>query len=126
MGARRPTSERRLIVLIALFRLEELADGCARGLDPSQSGKDTLFALRSGGEVQLYRNSCPHLDVPLQYRKDRYMSADGSKIICYAHGAQFLPKNGLCVYGPCIGERLTAVPWIERGGWMMVDEAALA
>lgn len=54
------------------------------------------------------------------------MSADGSKIICYAHGAQFLPQNGLCVYGPCIGERLTAVPWIEKGGWMMVDEAALA
>ncbi len=125
MGPGRSATEKCLDVLITLLRLEELAEGCSRGLDPRQSGKDCLFALRSGGNVHLYRNSCPHLDVPLQYRKDRYLSADGSRIICYAHGAQFLPDNGLCVHGPCLGERLEAVPWIEQDGWMMVEVTLL-
>lgn len=125
MGAGWPAAEAGLSVLIALCRLDELAEGCARGLDPQQRGKDSLFVLRSAGEIRLYRNSCPHLDVPLEYRKDRFLSADGSRVICYAHGAQFLPDTGLCVHGPCLGERLTALPWVEREGWLMVDEVDL-
>lgn len=112
-------------MLIALCKLEELAEGQSRGFDPLQQGEDSLFALRSEGVVRVYLNSCPHLDVPLQYRKDRFMSADGARIICYAHGAQFLPDTGLCVYGPCLGERLPAVAWVERDGWLMVEKAEL-
>ncbi|WP_043310430.1 Rieske 2Fe-2S domain-containing protein [Pseudomonas sp. ML96] len=112
-------------MLIALCRLDELAEGQSRGFDPLQQGKDSLFALRSEGVVRVYLNSCPHLDVPLQYRKDRFMSADGSRVVCYAHGAQFLPSSGLCVYGPCLGERLHAVGCVERDGWLMVDNADL-
>ncbi|MCI0916271.1 Rieske 2Fe-2S domain-containing protein [Pseudomonas stutzeri] len=112
-------------MLIALCRLDELAEGKSLGFDPLQGGKDSLFALRSGGAVHLYRNSCPHLDVPLEYRKDRFLSADGIRVICYAHGAQFLPDTGLCVHGPCLGERLTAVPWVEEGGCLMVDQVNL-
>ncbi len=112
-------------MLIALCRLDELAESSSRGFDPLQGGKDSLFALRCDGEVRLYRNSCPHLDVPLQYRKDRFLSADGARVICYAHGAQFLPGTGVCVHGPCLGERLAAVPWVEKEGWLMVDEVDL-
>lgn len=111
---------------IALCLLDELVEGQARGFDPLHTGKDSLFALRHVGEVRVYRNSCPHLDVRLEYRKDRFLSADGSRIVCYAHGAQFLPDSGLCVYGPCLGERLSALQWRVDGGWLVLDAGQLA
>ncbi len=106
---------------IALCRSEDIAEGQARGFDPEQRGKDSLFVLRHNGEIRMYRNSCPHLDVRLEYRKDRFMSADGQLIMCYAHGAQFLPATGECVYGPCLGERLQAVAWREEEGWLVLE-----
>jgi len=111
---------------IALCRLDELVEGQARGFDPLHAGKDSLFALRHGGEVRVYRNSCPHLDVRLEYRKDRFLSADGSRIVCYAHGAQFLPESGLCVYGPCLGEHLSALRWHLDAGWLVLEAGQLA
>lgn len=110
---------------IALCLLDELVEGQARGFDPLNTGKDSVFALRHGAEVRLYRNSCPHLDVRLEYRKDRFLSADGSLIVCYAHGAQFLPDSGLCVYGPCLGERLSALRWHLDDGWLVLEAGQL-
>ena len=106
---------------VALCRSDELLEGQARGFDPDQRGRDSLFALRHNGEIHVYRNSCPHLDVRLEYRKDRFLSADGQMIVCYAHGAQFLPATGECVYGPCLGEALTAVQWRDVEGWLVVQ-----
>ncbi|MFY0727213.1 Rieske (2Fe-2S) protein [Pseudomonas sp. NFX15] len=103
-----------------LCRLDELVEGKARGFDPKQQGKDSVFVLLHQGQVRVYRNSCPHLDVRLEYRKDRFLSADGQRIVCYAHGAQFLPDTGECVYGPCLGQRLEALPWrFEEGGLVL-------
>lgn len=101
---------------LALCPVSELAEGQARGFDPLGQGFDSIFAILTQGQIRLYRNSCPHLDVRLEYRKDRFMSADGQRIICYAHGAQFLPESGLCVYGPCLDERLSALEFqIDEG-----------
>ena len=105
----------------ALCRSEELAEGQALGFDPLQRGRDSVFALRHDGQVRVYRNSCPHLDVRLEYRKDRFLSADGQLIMCYAHGAQFLPSSGECIYGPCLGEHLQGLPWREEGGWLVLE-----
>ncbi|RTR53443.1 Rieske (2Fe-2S) protein [Pseudomonas aeruginosa] len=105
---------------VALCRLEELAEGQARGFDPGDKGADSLFALRHQGELRVYRNSCPHLCVPLEYRKDRFLSADGQWVICYAHGARFRPDTGECVYGPCLGQTLEPVSALERDGWLLV------
>ncbi|WP_373877897.1 Rieske (2Fe-2S) protein [Pseudomonas turukhanskensis] len=105
----------------SLCRSDEIVEGQARGFDPEQRGRDSIFALRHDGQIRIYRNSCPHLDVRLEYRKDRFMSADGQLIMCYAHGAQFLPATGECIYGPCLGERLQAVQWWEEGGWVVLD-----
>jgi nitrite reductase/ring-hydroxylating ferredoxin subunit len=110
---------------VLLCRLDELPEGQARGFDPLQSGRDSVFALRNRGQVRVYLNSCPHLAVPLQYRKDRYLSASGELIVCYAHGAQFLPDTGECVYGPCLGQMLKALAWDEEGGWLRLPVAQL-
>ncbi|GLK91210.1 hypothetical protein GCM10017655_42740 [Pseudomonas turukhanskensis] len=109
------------MVGFSLCRSDEIVEGQARGFDPEQRGRDSIFALRHDGQIRIYRNSCPHLDVRLEYRKDRFMSADGQLIMCYAHGAQFLPATGECIYGPCLGERLQAVQWWEEGGWVVLD-----
>ena len=103
-----------------LCRLDELEEGRARGFDPLAQGRDSVFALRHDHQVRVYRNRCPHLDVRLEYRKDRFLSADGQLIVCYAHGAQFLPATGECIYGPCLGQRLEALPFSEKDGWLLV------
>jgi nitrite reductase/ring-hydroxylating ferredoxin subunit len=104
----------------SLCRLVDLVEGQARGFDPMQRGKDSVFVLLHQGQVRVYRNSCPHLDVRLEYRKDRFLSADGQLIVCYAHGAQFLPSTGECVYGPCLGQKLEALPWCVEEGWLVL------
>lgn len=105
---------------VALCPLDQLKEGHARGFDPFKSGGDTVFALLHRGEVRIYRNSCPHLDVPLEYRKDRFLSANGQRVICYAHGAQFLPETGECVFGPCLGQSLTALKFRCEEGLLLL------
>jgi nitrite reductase/ring-hydroxylating ferredoxin subunit len=128
MGAGRTTAKTRLrpaLIMSAiaqpLCRLDELEEGRARGFDPLAQGRDSVFALRHDNQVRVYRNRCPHLDVRLEYRKDRFLSADGQLIVCYAHGAQFLPATGECIYGPCLGQRLEALPFSEKDGWLLVQ-----
>jgi nitrite reductase/ring-hydroxylating ferredoxin subunit len=110
---------------IRLCALDELPEGGARGFDPHGAGEDTIFAVRPGPTtVRVFINRCPHVSAPLEYRKDRFLAADGAHIMCHAHGALFDRATGLCVYGPCLGQSLTAVPcWIEQGGvWVMLRE----
>ena len=105
-----------------LCHLEDLSEGQALGLDPCQEGRDSIFVIRVDGIVRGYRNRCPHLGVPMEYRKDRFLSADRRQIVCYAHNARFLPENGLCIYGPCLGQSLEPVPLrVEQGLLLLVD-----
>lgn len=101
-----------------------VGEGSALGLDPFGRGSDTLFVVRWQGRLQAWRNRCPHLDVPMHYRKDRFMSAGGEHIVCFAHGALFRPDNGLCVQGPCLGQSLQplAIHVDERGAVWLLDE----
>ncbi|MBS4089808.1 Rieske (2Fe-2S) protein [Pseudomonas rustica] len=103
-----------------LCHVDSVLEGQARGFDPLAAGGDSVLVLRSGGQLRVYRNRCPHLQVPMEYRKDGFLSADGQRIICYAHGAQFLPQSGLCVYGPCLGESLQIVPHCIEQGWLLI------
>jgi nitrite reductase/ring-hydroxylating ferredoxin subunit len=106
-----------------LCLVDDVPEGQARGFDPLSSGADSLFALRVNGQIHVYRNRCPHLNVAMEYRKDRFLSADGQRVICYAHGAQFLPETGLCIHGPCRGESLSAVEHRVVDGWLVISLA---
>lgn len=93
-----------------LCRLDELADGHSRGFDPTGEGHDSMFIVRRGDALHAWRNACPHIDgAPMPWRKDAYLSGDRQQIVCYAHGARFEIESGLCVRGPCLGQRLEAV-----------------
>jgi nitrite reductase/ring-hydroxylating ferredoxin subunit len=109
-----------------LCRLDELADGQARGFAPAGENRDTMFVVRRGERVHGWRNACPHVDgAPLAWRKDAYLSADQEAIVCYGHGAVFDIDTGVCIRGPCVGQALTRVRveraadgalWVSAGG----------
>ncbi|WP_249674286.1 Rieske (2Fe-2S) protein [Pseudomonas abieticivorans] len=106
---------------IFLCAQASLAEGCARGFDPYGEGRDSLVLVRWQGRLNAWRNRCPHQHASLQYRKDRFMSADGQHLVCFAHGALFVPGTGVCVLGPCLGQSLQpkALSLDEHGGvWL--------
>ena len=112
-----------------LCRLDELRDGASRGfsvsapddweddweLDPGDDPLE-LFAVRRGDRVDVYVNRCPHLGTPLEWRPDRFLDEAGEHAVCATHGALFQLDDGLCVYGPCRGDRLQALAVELRGG----------
>ena len=73
----------------ALCRVDDIPDGGAKGFPPPPGGFTGLFAVRQGDAVFVYVNSCPHIGTPLDWTPDRFLSADGSRIVCATHGAEF-------------------------------------
>jgi len=61
------------------------------------------------GGVFVYKNSCPHLGIQLDVREDEFLDMGGEFIVCANHGALFEIDSGLCIAGPCKGDRLVAV-----------------
>ncbi len=108
----------------ALCRIDDIPDGGSKGFSPPPGGFTGLFAVRQGDEVHVYVNSCPHIGTPLDWMPDRFLSADGSHIICATHGAEFRITDGECVYGPCKGDRLEAVMIQINDGTVFVPEDA--
>lgn len=94
-----------------LCRVDEIPDGEARGFDwPRGETKVKILVARRGGQVFGYRNSCPHVGVPLEMDPDDFMSLDGLHLLCSTHGAQFRVEDGHCILGPCKGQALRSVP----------------
>ncbi|MGH8169417.1 MAG: Rieske (2Fe-2S) protein [Steroidobacteraceae bacterium] len=88
------------------------------------------FVVRCGDEVRGYINHCPHAGHPLNLRPHRFLTPDGAMIVCSSHGALFEKDAGICLAGPCAGERLRPVPLEVRGDLVLIaaeaDLAALA
>lgn len=102
--------------LTLLCPVDELAEGSSRGFNDQR-----VFAVRQGGKIYVYHNSCPHLGIPLEWEENRFLDNTGSLIQCANHGALFVIKSGQCVAGPCTGQRLRGIAhriidhciWIE-------------
>jgi nitrite reductase/ring-hydroxylating ferredoxin subunit len=93
-----------------LCALDQLRDGYSCGFDPYRKGRDSVFVVRRGSQVFAYQNACPHVDhAPLAWRKDEYLDAARSVIVCHGHGAQFQIDTGRCILGPCEGQSLEAI-----------------
>jgi nitrite reductase/ring-hydroxylating ferredoxin subunit len=107
-----------------LCRIEDIPDGEARGFAPIDSGHRAIFAVRRGQRAFVYVNECPHAGAELEYAQDRFLSADGLRIICFAHNAQFDVETGDCVAGPCAGHALEVVATdIVEGAVMIPTDA---
>ena len=107
-----------------LCRIEDIPDGGAKGFRAAAGGFTGLMAVRRGERVFVYVNSCPHIGTPLDWTPDRFLSRDSRFIVCATHGAEFQIADGLCIRGPCRGDRLEAVQAEIRDGTIYVPHDA--
>ena len=82
------------------------------------------FVVRCGGQVRGYVNRCPHAGHPLDLRPHRFLTPDRALILCSSHGALFEKEAGLCLAGPCAGERLRPVPLEVVGAVVLIAAEA--
>lgn len=81
-------------------------------------GSFPLLVVRAGGGVLAYVNACPHQYLPLDYRGGQLVSADGTKLMCTAHGARFDILTGEVVDGADCG--LDPVPVAIHDGMVVI------
>lgn len=109
----------------ALCHLDELPDGDAREFRFGEGRRVfSMLVVRRGGEVRAYVNACPHVWLPLTYRGASVVSADGGRLVCSNHQAEFAVEDGRALGGPVGTDcRLTAVPLAVGGdGILRVGE----
>lgn len=83
---------------------------------------DTAFVGVVEGVVVAYANVCMHHPTPLDTSDfepapiDPHthlplapLTDDGERLLCLTHGAEFEKKDGLCIVGPCFGQRLAQI-----------------
>lgn len=93
-----------------LCRLDDIEDGEGKGFVLGEGTmRREILVVREEEAVYGYENVCPHAGTPLDWEPDRFMSADGSYLMCHTHGALFRIEDGYCVAGPCAGMSLTPV-----------------
>ncbi len=110
----------------ALCRLDDIPDGGSRGFGPALGGFTGLFAVRRGGQAFVYVNACPHVGASLDWAPHRFLTADGSAIVCAVHGALFGIEDGVCTAGPCVGAGLERVPsQVVDGALVVATNAGL-
>jgi nitrite reductase/ring-hydroxylating ferredoxin subunit len=79
----------------------------------------TGFVVRHQGRVHAYLNECRHVPSELDWQPGRFFDAAGLYLICATHGAMYRPEDGLCIQGPCAGQRLIALRVEERDGQVL-------
>jgi len=110
-------------VQVILCQLDDIPEGGAKALGAVINGKQQpLVAIRRGEHAWLYRNSCPHFSVPLDYNPGEFCTYKKQLIMCAHHSAMFRFEDGLCVDGPCAGARLESVPCKIESGALIVLE----
>jgi nitrite reductase/ring-hydroxylating ferredoxin subunit len=114
-----------------LCALSDLEPGAARGF--TIGGGDWPLkgvVVRVGARVYGYLNRCPHAGHPLNLLPQRFLTPDGTLLLCSSHGAVFEKSTGLCVAGPCAGQTLTPIALEIVGNCVLladtVDTGALA
>ena len=107
-----------------LCLVDDIPDGEARGF-PAPAGRFVgLFAVRQGEAVRVYVNACPHIGISLEWADHRFLNAERTLVVCGTHGAEFRIEDGVCIHGPCKGDRLEAVAAEIRDGVVFVPESA--
>lgn len=99
-----------------LCRLADIADGGSQRFTVAVDGvPQALMAVRRGGRVFVYVNSCPHIGAPLDFLPGQFLDRERTHILCANHGALFRIEDGFCLHGPCAGKSLQAVPAVVEG-----------
>lgn len=106
---------------VVVCNLGELSDpGCKEFRIGEGDWPFKGFVVRQGDKIYAYRNFCMHAGHPLNWIPDKFLTGDGSKIICASHGAIYEIESGECVAGPCPGKKLRPVAMEIRDGKVVV------
>ena len=84
-----------------------------------RGAKTEGFVINFDGRYHAYVNRCAHAGTPLDWWPNEFFTENGQYLICATHGAVFGPDTGICVDGPCPGERLDPLR-VERDGESLV------
>jgi nitrite reductase/ring-hydroxylating ferredoxin subunit len=104
-----------------LCRLDDIADGgSARFVAQAGGRRMSVMAIRRGQKVFVYVNVCPHIGAPLDFKPGKFLTRDGTHILCTNHGALFRVEDGHCVSGPCVGDNLQALHAVVVDGAVRV------
>lgn len=100
----------------SLFHIDEIEEGGSRGFEcvDSHGSELGIIAIKKRGQIYLYHNSCPHIGIRLEWQPHQFLDADKVLIQCANHGALFTIDKGLCVTGPCGGDKLSAIAYEIR------------
>jgi len=102
---------------LTLCHIDDIPPDAAKGFS---AGGISLVAVRRGADVHVYRNSCPHLGVELNWIPDLFLDRSGQLIQCSTHGALFAIDSGYCIAGPCRGRSLQGFPTELANGEIIV------
>lgn len=102
--------ERRDVSRVELCEATDVPEGGARGIAVAGL-RQKVVLIRRGTMLRAYLDSCPHYagGTPMAWKSDAYLNGAGTHLACHSHGALFEIDTGVCVLGPCLGQRLTPV-----------------
>jgi len=95
--------------MLILCNNEDIPEGTTKGF--TLEDNSSVFCVKKDNQLFIYKNSCPHLGIELEWVEDQFLDSDGALIQCSTHGALFIIENVECVAGPCQGEALTSIPF---------------
>jgi nitrite reductase/ring-hydroxylating ferredoxin subunit len=104
--------------------LSELRASGVRLVELPPSGKrprQAIVVVDARGELRAYLNECRHLPVPLDGGTGEVLDYTGRYLLCGTHGALYELGGGLCLQGPCVGERLVPLTLRRDGERLLVD-----
>src|SRR3712207_7532807 len=79
-----------------LGRLPDFPEGAAAPASYRRAdGREVaVLVVRRGAELRAFLDLCPHQWLPLTWRGRRVLSADGDRLRCSNHGAEFAVSDG--------------------------------
>lgn len=106
-----------ICALDALDRGQAKAFSLSRVLDDSTTRPFSIFVVRTKQDHCVgYVNICPHQGSWLNIGEGTFFSADGERLRCGRHKAEFDVETGSCIKGPCLGKTMEPVALVVMDG----------
>lgn len=105
-----------------LGRLGEIEDPGVRVLTFGTGRRVfSMLVVRRGQAVSAFLDACPHVWLPLSWRGGSLLSADGQRLVCSNHFAEFDAGDGSPVSGPvdCALDRIPVT--VDDDGTIMMS-----